>query len=118
MSRFLLRNVRQVPSLHDKDSLCELMHTAMKDPKAIWDEAEIEDVVEDDIEDGREVPQYEFLFKQAVDTSDMFLGMSGKDESSTSCEDMVVKISLPGVNSASELDLDVRPTYLKLNHSR
>lgn len=30
---------------------------ARKDPKEIWDESEIQDVVEDDIDDGREVPE-------------------------------------------------------------
>ncbi len=32
--------------------------TARKDPKEIWDESEVQDVVEDDIDDGREQPQY------------------------------------------------------------
>lgn len=41
------------------------------------------------------------MYKQAVETTDMFLGMSGKNESSTSCEDMVLRIELPGVESAS-----------------
>ena len=43
------------------------------------------------------LPRYEFMYKQAVQSTDVFLGMSGKDESSTSCEDMVLKISLPEV---------------------
>uniref|UniRef100_A0A7S0WQ44 PIH1D1/2/3 CS-like domain-containing protein n=1 Tax=Chlamydomonas leiostraca TaxID=1034604 RepID=A0A7S0WQ44_9CHLO len=91
---------------------------ARKDPKEIWDESEIQDVVEDDIDDGREVPEYEFMYKQAVESTDVFLGMSGKDESSTSCEQMVVKVQLPGVESISELDLDVKRTYLKLNSTQ
>ena len=45
--------------------------------------------------------RYEFLYKQAVESTDMFLGMSGKDESSTSCEDMVLRIELPGVSGAA-----------------
>jgi len=31
----------------------------------------------------------------------MFLGMSGKNESSTSCEDMVLRVELPGISGAS-----------------
>ena len=31
-------------------------HAALKDPKAIWDDDEVTDAVEDDIEDGRQVP--------------------------------------------------------------
>lgn len=45
--------------------------------------------------------RYEFRYKQAVESTDMFLGMSGKDESSTSCEDLVVRITLPEVSSIS-----------------
>lgn len=44
---------------------------------------------------------YEFLYKQAVDTADNFLGMSSKDPSSTSCEDLVVRIQLPGAEGAA-----------------
>ena len=39
------------------------------------------------------------MYKQAVESTDIFLGMSGKDESSTSCEDMVVRVELPEVSS-------------------
>lgn len=88
---------------------------ALRDPKEIWTEEELVDVVEDDFDDGREVPSYEFLYKQAVDTADNFLGMSSKDPSSTSCEDLVVRIQLPGAEGAAELDLDVKDTYLKLS---
>ncbi len=38
------------------------------------------------------------MYKQAVESTDVFLGMGGKDESSTSCEQMVVKVALPHVN--------------------
>lgn len=41
------------------------------------------------------------MYKQAVESTDVFLGMSGKDESSNSCEEMVVKISLPGISGIS-----------------
>ncbi|KXZ54824.1 hypothetical protein GPECTOR_4g895 [Gonium pectorale] len=88
---------------------------ARNDPKEIWREDELQDVVEDEYDDGRETPSYEFLYKQAVDTADNFLGMSMKDPSSTSCEDLVVRIELPKAQGASELDLDVKDTYLKLS---
>ncbi len=89
------------------------------------------------------------MCKQAVESTDVFLGMGGKDESSTSCEDLVVKILLPEVSAISggagmggrwlrrwarlllvaplsqlrggiptELDLDVKPTYIKLNSTK
>eukprot|EP00798_Chlamydomonas_sp_ICE-L_P011792 gene11792-14913_t len=90
----------------------------LKDPKEIWDIDEITDAVEDDIDDGRETPEYEFIYKQAVESTDVFLGMSGKDESSNCCEDMIVKIDLPGVSSMNEMELDVQPTFLKLHSTR
>ena len=40
-------------------SAYSFLHTcnaAMKDPKAIWGDDEVTDAVEDDIDDGREVP--------------------------------------------------------------
>jgi len=57
---------------------------------------------------------YEFVYRQAVGTHDAYLGMSGKDPSSTSCEDLVVSIQLPRASGAGELDLDVKPTRLRL----
>ncbi len=53
-----------------------------------------------DREDGRVVPAHEFLYKQAVGTSDAFLGLSGKDPSSACCEELVVRIRLPEARSA------------------
>eukprot|EP00241_Pyramimonas_parkeae_P010141 CAMPEP_0114227742 /NCGR_PEP_ID=MMETSP0058-20121206/1952_1 /TAXON_ID=36894 /ORGANISM="Pyramimonas parkeae, CCMP726" /LENGTH=138 /DNA_ID=CAMNT_0001338603 /DNA_START=368 /DNA_END=781 /DNA_ORIENTATION=- len=57
-----------------------------KDPKAIWDADELEDNIDDDIDDGRERPKYEFLYRQAVGTEDAYLGSNDKDPSSTCCE--------------------------------
>ncbi|KAI8476102.1 MAG: hypothetical protein J3K34DRAFT_513950 [Monoraphidium minutum] len=71
-----------------------------------------------DQDDGREVPSHEVVYKQAVGASDAFLGMSGKDPSSACCEDLVVRIRLPAAASAAEMDLDVRPTRLRLLSAR
>jgi hypothetical protein len=57
---------------------------------------------------------YEFIYKQAVQTTDAYLGMSGKDPSSTCCEELLVRIQLPAARSAAELDLDVKPQVLRL----
>ena len=43
--------------------------------------------------------RYDIVLKQSVATTDVFLGMSGKDEASYSCEEMVVKIELPLVDA-------------------
>eukprot|EP00873_Tetraselmis_striata_P024139 jgi/Tetstr1/444403/TSEL_032292.t1 len=86
----------------------------IKDPKEIWDPDEVEETVGDDIDDGRSCPTYEFIYKQAVQTQDTYLGMGDKDPSSTQCEDLLLRIELPGVGSVQELDLEVKPTYIKL----
>jgi hypothetical protein len=43
----------------------------------------------------------EMRYKQAVTTSDNFLGMSGKDPSSSCCEELLVVLQLPRANSAA-----------------
>ncbi|WIA13495.1 hypothetical protein OEZ85_007071 [Tetradesmus obliquus] len=70
---------------------------------------------DDDADDGREVPEFELRYKQAVTTSDNFLGMSGKDPSSSCCEELLVVLQLPHASSAAELDLDVTATHLRLS---
>lgn len=38
----------------------------------------------------------------------MYLGLGEKDPGSRQCEEMVVKVDLPGVESAADIDLDVK----------
>lgn len=82
-----------------------------KDSKAIWDDDEVkarDDLPDEDgSSDGRKVPVVEILYKQAVTSEDLYLGMSGKTPSSTNCEAMVYRISLPGERVA-DIDLDVK----------
>mmetsp|Transcript_9796 Transcript_9796/g.16835 ORF Transcript_9796/g.16835 Transcript_9796/m.16835 type:complete len:196 (+) Transcript_9796:242-829(+) len=85
-----------------------------KNPKDIWDVEELEEHIDDEVEDGRERPRFEFLYRQAVGTEDAYLGLSDKDPSSTCCEDLIIRIELPGTNSMAELDLDVQKTYIRL----
>ena len=118
-------------------------HAALGDPKAIWTFEEVTDALDDDVDDGRMMPEcaarprapnapaaapggltgrlrpprrYEFLYKQAVSTADNYLGMSyvHKDPSSSNCEQLVVRIELPGTDSVGDLDLDVKPERLRL----
>lgn len=86
----------------------------------IWKD---EDFKEDNIkEDGRPKPQYDILYKQSVKTEDVYLGLSGKDNSTLSCDQILVKIWLPNTN-LKEIALEVKeqsihiqtPNYL-LNH--
>jgi hypothetical protein len=45
--------------------------------------------------------RFELRYKQAVTTSDNFLGMSGKDPSSSCCEELLVVLQLPHAKSAA-----------------
>lgn len=87
------------------------------DVKTIWVEDDVPEGSEyEDIWDTRQQPEYEVLFKQRVGTEDVFLGMSRKDGSTACCEDMVIRINLPGCKSA-DLTLDVKERFLGLRSS-
>ena len=44
------------------------------------------------------------MYKQAVETQDVFLGMGEKDPSSAQCEDMLLRIELPGTTLPAQLE--------------
>ena len=44
---------------------------------------------------------FEFLYKQAVTSTDAFLGMMDKDASSACCEDLELRIDLPDAKGLS-----------------
>lgn len=86
----------------------------------IWDENEF---IEENIkEDGRPQPKFEVLHKQLVSSEDIYLGLSGKDVSSNSCDQLLVKVWLPDT-TLKEIGVEVKeqsihlqtPNYL-LNH--
>ncbi|XP_049623580.1 dynein axonemal assembly factor 6 [Suncus etruscus] len=80
----------------------------------IWNTEEIPEKAEfDDQWDGRELPEYEFVFKQQVGTEDLFLGFTRKDSSTACCENLVVKIKLPNTNP-SDIEIDIQEMYLDL----
>ncbi|CAH1795544.1 unnamed protein product, partial [Owenia fusiformis] len=86
--------------------------------KDIWDEDEVNAGQEfDDVHDPRPQPEYDIVYKQAVTSEDMFLGMGNKNPATSSCEDMVVKIKLPGTK-ASEMQLDVQTKFLDCRTSK
>ncbi|CAH2315923.1 Hypothetical predicted protein [Pelobates cultripes] len=59
-----------------------------KNSKEIWDKAEVTEEI-NDIFDQRVQPEYEIIFKQRVDSTDVFLGFSRKNPSTACCEDML-----------------------------
>jgi len=70
-----------------------------KEEKAIWEEEEVPEsagVIEQEDQDDREQPEYEILYKQSVGAQDVYMNMGFKDPSSMSCDQMVIKIKLPG----------------------
>ncbi|XP_062514857.1 dynein axonemal assembly factor 6-like, partial [Corticium candelabrum] len=76
------------------------------DPDVVQEQASLEDEL-----DSRPAPEYEYLFQQAVSAEEMFLGMGSKNTSTASCENLLVKIKLPGVKY-SDVQLDVTDTFL------
>ncbi|KAJ3328330.1 Protein pih1d3 [Blyttiomyces sp. JEL0837] len=64
-----------------------------KAEKDIWDEDEVEEVV--DTDDGRPQPEYTVTFRQKVSSEDMYLQMNGKNPSIEHSDEIVVKIYLP-----------------------
>lgn len=86
--------------------------TRKKNTKDIWDDEEVIEGSEfDTVYDPRPQPEYDIIYKQAVTSEDMFLGMGNKNPATASCEDMVVKIELPGAKSA-DIELDVKSKFL------
>ncbi|ESN98744.1 hypothetical protein HELRODRAFT_67100, partial [Helobdella robusta] len=80
--------------------------------KDIWDEGELNEGSEfNDLDDPRPEPKYEMIFKQSVTPEDMFLQMGNKTTSTASCENLIVKIYLPG-SKISEVNLDVKELFL------
>ncbi|XP_064610175.1 dynein axonemal assembly factor 6-like [Liolophura sinensis] len=98
----------------------KINETSTKKPnsKNIWEAEEVPEGSEfDDIYDPRPQPEYEIVYKQAVTSEDMFLGMSNKTPTTASCEDMVVKIHLPGAKIA-DVQLDVKTKFLDCRSSK
>lgn len=86
---------------------------AKKQSKDIWDEDEVEAGAEfDTTDDPRIQPEYEILFKQKLSSEELFLQMGKKTPATSSCEDMVVRIKLPGVEKVSEIDVNTYEKFL------
>ncbi|KAJ9461195.1 hypothetical protein DIPPA_02458 [Diplonema papillatum] len=78
------------------------------DEAEIWDEDDLDDQLHVGYVDDRERPEYEILHKQAVGANDIFLGLDyEKDTSSSSCEEMVLRVQLPKETAAKDIKLDV-----------
>lgn len=82
----------------------------------IWAADEVVDkevlITKDDKTDTRKVPKHEICYKQAVDTGDVFLGLSDKSPGTSDCSHIVVKAYFDGCKMA-DVDLDVTKNVLK-----
>merc|ERR1712071_102992 len=87
------------------------------DPNDIWNVSEFDEETEQARANvlGKETPEYEIVYKQRVRADDVFLGLQGKQDNIMDCEDIVVKIKLPKNEKKSELDLDMKSSFLTLS---
>lgn len=84
----------------------------------IWGDQDATDMAGDPW-DERVVPEYSFIYRQAVQTTDTYLGMDpiGKDPTSTSCEDLILEVHLPEVTRAADTDVDLQEQTIMLQTS-
>lgn len=57
----------------------------------IWSADEVQEKQQYEYDDPRPQPEYDIIFKQAVGTEDVFLGMGPKNPTTACCENMVVR---------------------------
>jgi dynein assembly factor 6, axonemal len=68
-------------------------------------------------DDSRPAPEFEVLHRQLVGTEDVYLGLSDMDPSSTRCQELTMKIKLPGVEH-KQIQVDLTATSLVLQTPR
>merc|ERR1712232_80844 len=83
----------------------------------IWEQEEVpeEDLNWDDEGDDRPEPEHTIAYKQRVGSEDVFLGINGRDPGSHCCEDLVIKVKLPSVDSIDMISLDVTKNTLRIS---
>ena len=86
------------------------------DPNEIWGDDEVRDAGDvDDIDDGRTQPEYDIIFLQKQTPEDAFLGVDPIRHAGISCSDeLKLKVILPDTK-LSDIDLDVRPTFVRVS---
>ncbi|EDW84923.2 uncharacterized protein Dwil_GK12880 [Drosophila willistoni] len=63
----------------------------------------------------RKCPEYTMTYRQAVGTEDVFLQMGNRTGASSSCEDLILEISLPDEDmTADKMNLSLQETELDL----
>ncbi|KAL9641942.1 hypothetical protein ABK040_004000 [Willaertia magna] len=78
-------------------------------------EENIDKYLEDQNNDNREIPEFDFLFKHKVSSTDVYLGLDFEKNPSAQNSDVIsVMIKLPKVNGIDEIDLQITSILLKL----
>eukprot|EP01012_Entosiphon_sulcatum_P042008 TRINITY_DN55933_c0_g1_i1.p1 TRINITY_DN55933_c0_g1~~TRINITY_DN55933_c0_g1_i1.p1 ORF type:complete len:198 (-),score=28.88 TRINITY_DN55933_c0_g1_i1:90-683(-) len=89
------------------------------DPDDIWTDSEVPSAqFQLDPTETRKRPEYELRYRQSLSSTDVFLGMDfEKDNTSMSCEAMVVDVKLPG-ERLQEISCDVQEQWLEVQAKR
>lgn len=93
---------------------------------AIWDSSEIAASAQSAtgapvvragaVVDPRETPTFEVLYKQRSGAEDVYLGVDFERDGSVAmtCDELLVRVHLPKLQTSADLELDVSPLVLKL----
>ncbi|KAL1496937.1 hypothetical protein ABEB36_007985 [Hypothenemus hampei] len=84
------------------------------DPEEVDDEQLYFETANRESKNWKQTPKWEISYRQSVTASDMFLGMSFKTPATSSCENMVISIHLPGENRQN-VDLKIDRQKLRLS---
>ena len=87
--------------------------TTKTETNEIWNPEELPDKIDliGKEDTTRKRPHFDILYKQNVTSEDMYLGMTGKNQSSHSCNFLTVRVDLPGAKT-KELNVDITGTKL------
>lgn len=77
-----------------------------------WEKQQTKDL---DLLETRKQPEYHIIYKQAVTTEDIYLQTGLKTPATSSCEDMIIDISLPDeIVNIDQMNLNVEPEKVDL----
>eukprot|EP00331_Platyophrya_macrostoma_P026515 CAMPEP_0176438690 /NCGR_PEP_ID=MMETSP0127-20121128/19452_1 /TAXON_ID=938130 /ORGANISM="Platyophrya macrostoma, Strain WH" /LENGTH=204 /DNA_ID=CAMNT_0017822725 /DNA_START=41 /DNA_END=655 /DNA_ORIENTATION=+ len=82
----------------------------------IWAPDEVSEVPVD-IKETRKRPDFDVLFRQRVGTNDVYLGMSNMDPSTSKCQELLLKVYLPGT-PFKDVQLDVKEQVVVVQSSK
>ncbi len=78
----------------------------------------------DDVDDGEEYndtrvrPDYDIFYQQSVTAEDMFINLNMTTNSFDECQVMVIKVTLPGVQSIKQVTLDMDKHHMLIRTAK